>query len=61
MTEDRRPLVRWWEAIAPGTPTELGFVRIDRAGSSGNWDVLPRAQAKAGTDVRFVAGLQHHS
>ena len=47
MTEDRQPIARWWEAIAPGTPTELGFVRIDQAGSSGDWDALPRDQAIA--------------
>ena len=47
MTEDRRPIARWWKAIVPGTPTELGFVRIDRADSSGDWDALPRDQAIA--------------
>lgn len=39
--------VRWWPAIEPGTPTELGFVRVDRVDSSGDWGALPHDQAIA--------------
>jgi len=47
VTEERPSATRWWEAIAPGTPTELGFVRIDRVGSTGDWEALPRDLAIA--------------
>lgn len=47
MIEDRPQTARRWETIAPGTPTELGFVRVDRVGSTGDWNALPRDQAIA--------------
>ena len=47
MSQDRPTTVRWWETIEPGTSAELGFVRIDRVGSTSDWDSLPREQTIA--------------
>lgn len=43
MTDEAAPPDRpWWEAAKPGEPIFLGYVKIDRVGSTKEWETLPR-------------------
>ncbi len=39
MTETSSGAGPWWESVPPGEPIELGFVRLDRVGSSGDFEL----------------------
>jgi HEAT repeat protein len=45
--QDTAASTRWWEAMEPGSYVELGFVHIDRVGSTQDWHGLSGEQVIA--------------
>ena len=49
---------RWWESTPAGTPLLLAFVKLDRKGSSQEWQDLPEAEVVQ-RRARYSAGVEY--
>jgi hypothetical protein len=47
MNDRAEALAPWWEGVEEGARIELGFVKLDRVGSTADWETLPPAQVIA--------------
>ena len=48
----------WWQTAEPGSVLSLGFVKLDRVGSTREWDRLPEDEVRRRRQ-RYTSGIEH--